>query len=56
MRADVVEPQRARVVDQDAEHAAAARQVADRPVRLLVDADGEEALELARSSRTPMAA
>ncbi len=46
MRADVRQPQRARIGDQHAEHAAAARQVADRAVRVLVDAGGEEALEL----------
>ena len=36
-----------RVLDQHAEHAAAARQVADRAARLVVDADRQEALELA---------
>ena len=46
MRADVVQPQRPRVGDQDAEHAAPAREVADRAVGLLVDPGGEEALEL----------
>ena len=48
--ADVGEAQRPRVVDEHAEHAAAARQVADRRVRLGVDAAGEEALE-ARARR-----
>ena len=47
MVADVVEPQRARVVDQHAEDAAPARQVADRAVGVLVDAARDEALELA---------
>ena len=46
MRADVVKPQRRRFLDQDAEDAAAAREVADRAVRLFVDADGEELFEL----------
>jgi len=45
VRADVVEAQRARVADQHAEDAAAAREVADAAVGLLVDARGEEALE-----------
>ena len=45
MRADVGEPQRPRVGDQHAEHAAPAREVADRAVRLRVDAGGQEALE-----------
>ena len=41
----VGEPQRPRAVDQHAEHAAPARQVADRPVRVLVDPRGEKPLE-----------
>ncbi len=44
--ADVAEPQRPWLLDQQAEHAAAARQVADRPPSLVVDAVGDEALEL----------
>ena len=43
---DVGEPQRPRVLDQHAEHAVPARQVADLAVRVLVDPDGQEALEL----------
>ena len=46
VRADVGEPQRPGVGDQHAEHAAPARQVADRAVRVGVDAGGQEALEL----------
>ncbi len=46
MAADVGQAQRPRLLDQQAEHAAAARQVADRPPRLLVDAVGDEALQL----------
>ena len=42
----VVQAQRLRVADQHAEDAAPARQVADRRVRLRVDAGGDEALEL----------
>ena len=45
--ADAGEPQRARVVDQHAEDAAPARQVADRAPPLGIDPAGEEALELA---------
>ena len=45
MRADVGQPQRPRIVDQHTEHAAPAGQVADRSMRLLVDARGEEPLE-----------
>jgi hypothetical protein len=45
VRADIGQPQRARLADEDAEHAAAPREIADRTVRLLVDADCEEALE-----------
>ena len=45
MRADVVQAQRLRVADQDAEDTAAAGQVADLAVRLGVDAGGEEALQ-----------
>ena len=47
MVADVVEAQRARVVDEHAEQAAPARQVADGAVGVLVDAAREEAGELA---------
>ena len=43
---DVVQPQRPGVLDQHAEDAAAARQVADRGVLRLVDADAEESLQL----------
>src|ERR687891_604148 len=46
MRAHVGEPQRLRVPDQDAEHAAPPRGLADLRPRRLVEADGEEALEL----------
>jgi len=46
VRADVVQAQRVRIADQHAEDAAPAREVADRPVRGLVDARGEEPLEL----------
>ena len=42
---DVLEPQRVCVPDQDAEDAPAERRVTDAGPRLLVDADGEEALE-----------
>ena len=42
---EIVQPQRLRVADQDAEDPAAARQVADRGVRLGVDSGGDEALE-----------
>jgi hypothetical protein len=45
--ADHRDPQRAWVVDQHAENAAPARQVADRAVRLGVDALRDEPLELA---------
>ena len=47
MVADVVEAQRARVVDEHAEDATPAREVADGAVGLLVDAAREEAGELA---------
>ena len=47
MVADVVETKRAGLVDQDAEQPAAAWQVADDAVGLLVDAAREEAVELA---------
>ena len=47
MLADVGDPQRPRVVDQEAEDPAAAREVADRAVGRLVDAAGEELGELA---------
>ena len=43
--ADVGEAQRLWIADQHAEHAAAARQLADRLARLLVDPEGQEALE-----------
>jgi hypothetical protein len=43
---DVVQLQRRRVADEDTEDAAPARQVADRAVRLLVDAGGDEAFEM----------
>ena len=46
MVADVLEPQRARILDQQAEDAAAAGRIADRAVRLGVDPGGDEALEL----------
>ncbi len=46
MAADVCEAQRARLLDQQAEDASPARQVADRAPRLLVDAVGDEALQL----------
>ena len=45
VRADVGQSQRLRVVDQHPEHAAPMREVADRAVRLLVDALGEELVE-----------
>jgi hypothetical protein len=45
MGADVGEPQRLRVADQDPEEPAPVRQVADRPVGLLVDALRDELLE-----------
>ncbi|MEZ5124228.1 MAG: hypothetical protein R2736_22120 [Solirubrobacterales bacterium] len=44
---DVVEAQRPRVADQHPENATAVGQVADRAVGLGIDADGQEALELA---------
>ncbi len=46
MVADVGEAQRPRLLDQQPEHAAAAGQVADRPPRSIVDAAGDEALQL----------
>ncbi len=46
MVADVGEAQRPRLLDQQSEHATAAGQVADSPSRLLVDAAGDEALQL----------
>ena len=49
MVADVVEAQRARVVDEHAEEAATARQVADGAMGVLVDPAREEAGELAAS-------
>ena len=47
MLADGRDAQRPRIVDEHAEDAAPARQVADRAVRLGVDAARDEALELA---------
>jgi len=44
---DVGQPQRLRLADQLAEDAAPARQVADVPPALLVDADVDETFELA---------
>ena len=49
MAADVVEPQRARVADQLAEHAVPARQRADAAALLVVDAERQEALEVLAS-------
>ena len=46
MRAHVAQAQRARVVDQHAQDAAAAGQVTDRAMRLLVDPTRQEPLEL----------
>ena len=46
MVADVLEPQRPRILDQQAEDPAPAGQIADRPVRLGIDPGGDEALEL----------
>ena len=46
VRAHVGETQWPGVGDQDAEHAAPARQVADRAVRVGIDTGGQEALEL----------
>jgi hypothetical protein len=43
--AEIVEPQRYGLVDQNAEDAAAARRIADRCPSLVVDARGEEPLE-----------
>ena len=43
--ADVRQTQRPRLADEHAEDAASPRQVADRPVGLVVDADGEKPLE-----------
>ncbi len=45
--ADAAQPQRPRLVDQDAEDAAPAREVPDRAARVGLDAEGEEALQLA---------
>jgi hypothetical protein len=45
MTAHIGETQRLRVGDQNAEHSAAVGQVSDRPVGLVVDANGEEPLE-----------
>ena len=47
MGADILDPDRPRILDQQAEHAASPRQVADRLPCLVVDADRQEALELA---------
>jgi hypothetical protein len=46
MRADVLEPQRLRVVDEKAQHPAPARQGADLLPPLGFDPDGQELLEL----------
>ena len=46
MLADVGQPQRNRLFDQDAEHAAPSRKASDRGPGLLVDALGEEPREL----------
>ena len=45
MAAHVGQPQRLGILDEHAEDATAVRQVADRAVRLLVDALGDEVLE-----------
>lgn len=45
MHVDVGEAQRPRVMDQHPQHAATARQIAYRAVRLLVDAARQEPLE-----------
>ena len=45
VRADVGQPQGPRIVDQHAQHAAAAGEVADLLLRLAVDAEGQEALQ-----------
>ena len=51
---EVCEPQRPRLADEDAEDPAPARKVADRRLRLFVDAGGDEALQRAPvSSITP---
>jgi hypothetical protein len=41
------QPKRLRLADQDAEHAVTVRQIADRPLRLLIDTYGDEALQFA---------
>ena len=46
MVADVLEPQRARLLDQQPEDPPAAGEIADRPVRVGIDPGGDEALEL----------
>jgi hypothetical protein len=46
--AEVGQAQRLAAVNQDAEDAAAAREIADRSLRLLVDADGDELLQRRR--------
>ena len=46
MLADVRQAQRLGILDQHAEHAAPARQIADSAVRIRVDAGGEELREL----------
>ena len=46
MLLDVLEPQRHRMADQLAQHAAPPRQVADRSAFGFVDAEGEEPVEL----------
>ena len=45
MLADIVEAKRVRLADQDAQHAAAAGQLADHLARLLIDPVGQELLE-----------
>ena len=57
MRPHVGQPQRARVADQLAQHAVAARRVAERAAGLVVDPARQEALEpFAAASSTPSAA
>src|SRR5438270_6901783 len=46
MLADIAEPERARIVDEHAQHPAATGEVADSPVRLGIDPACDEALEL----------
>ncbi len=47
MAADVRQAQQSRIVDQHSEHAATARKAPDRPLSGIVDAAGQEPLELA---------